>query len=343
MAQQFNSKILKQQALDLGFHKVGIVKVASWQGKNKASATRLHQWLDHGYHADMAWMSDPRRQDIDQVMPDVRSLICVGLNYYTPHQRPSEQGYAKISRYGWGRDYHRVVGRRLKALALWIQAQDPQIQVRYYVDTGPVQDKVWAERAGIGWIGKHSNLISRDYGSWLFLGEILTNLDLQPDPPHTQHCGSCTRCIAACPTDAIREPFVVDANRCIAYHTIENRDPELPSEIEENLQGWVAGCDICQDVCPWNQRFAQETDIPDLQPYPENVAPTLEELATLSVSERDRRFRASALRRIKLEMLKRNAKASLQANAHQQKQVSVTHQHHPPELPPLPQDACPTE
>lgn len=341
MAQEFNSQTLKEKASELGCHKVGIVSISPWQNKKQISAHPLQAWLNQGYHADMAWMNDPRRQDIYQVMPDVRSIICVGINYYTPQQRPSEPEYAKISRYGWGRDYHRVVGRRIKALALWMQEQDPQAQVRYYVDTGPVQDKVWAERAGLGWIGKHSNLISRDYGSWLFLGEILTNLDLEPDRPHTQHCGSCTRCMTACPTDAIREPFVVDANRCIAYHTIENREATLPDQIAENLQGWVAGCDICQDVCPWNQRFAQETDIPDFQPYPENVAPTLTELATLSVSERDLRFRASALRRIKLEMLQRNATASLKANAQGAKLSKTQYRLHEP--PPLPPDESPIE
>jgi len=311
--QSLDSQTLKQQAYTLGFHKIGIVAVAQTQAQSPQSS--LSQWLAQGYHADMAWMSDPRRQDIHKVMPDLRSIICLGINYYTPHQRPQGEKYAKISRYGWGRDYHRVLDRRLKALTSWMQAQNAQIQVRYYADTGPVQDKVWAERAGLGWIGKHSNLISRDYGSWLFLGEILTNLDLEPDQPHTQHCGSCTRCMTACPTEAIRQPFVVDANRCIAYHTIENREAELPEDIAQNLQGWVAGCDICQDVCPWNQRFAQETDIPDFQPYPENVSPTLAELAKITVSERDRRFRASALRRIKLKMLQRNATASLKTNA----------------------------
>lgn len=313
MVQSLDRQTIKQQALTLGFHKIGIVRLVP-DDADLSSQTALQQWLDQGYHADMSWMSDPRRQDIHTVMPDLRSIICVGINYYTSHQRPHGPEFAKISRYGWGRDYHRVLDRRLKALAQWLREQDPHIKVRYYADTGPVQDKVWAEQAGIGWIGKHSNLISRDYGSWLFLGEILINLDLEPDIPHTQHCGSCTRCLEACPTDAIREPFVVDANRCIAYHTIENRDAELPDDIAENLQGWVAGCDICQDVCPWNQRFAQETDIPDFQPYPENIGPTLEELATISVSDRDRRFRASALRRIKLKMLQRNATASLKTN-----------------------------
>ncbi|MGF1602581.1 MAG: tRNA epoxyqueuosine(34) reductase QueG [Thermosynechococcaceae cyanobacterium] len=296
---------VKQQALDLGFHKVGIAAV------QLSDTAMLKSWLAQGYQAEMAWMQDPRRQDITQVMPGVRSVIAVVLNYYTPQQRPEGKMYAKISRYGWGRDYHRVLTKRLKALSTWLTAQGEDIQARYYVDTGPVQDKVWAERAGLGWIGKHSNLISREYGSWIFVGEVLTNLELKPDAPHLPHCGTCTRCLDACPTQAITAPFVVDANRCIAYHTIENRSETLPDPVASNLGGWVAGCDICQDVCPWNQRFAQETDVPDFQPYPWNVGPTLAELANLSEEGRDRKFPASALRRITLKMLRRNAQANL--------------------------------
>jgi epoxyqueuosine reductase len=154
-------------------------------------------------------------------------------------------------------------------------------------------------------------VITREYGSWVFLGEVLTNLPLEGDRPHTEHCGSCTRCLEACPTGAITQPFVVDANRCIAYHTIENREEKLPEAIAPHLQGWVAGCDICQDVCPWNQRFAKTTDIEDFQPYPMNIAPQLIELAEISDEEWNRRFPASALRRIKPEMLRRNARANL--------------------------------
>jgi len=200
-------------------------------------------------------------------------------------------------------------------LANWLRSQGEGIEARYYADTGPIQDKMWAQRAGIGWIAKNGNVISREYGSWVFLGEILTNLELAPDESHTEHCGTCTRCIEACPTGAITEPFVVNADRCIAYHTIENRAEKLPDEIASNLQGWVAGCDICQDVCPWNQRFAKPTDVADFEPYPENIAPTLAELADISDEEWNRRFTASALRRIKPEMLRRNAKAN-QINSH---------------------------
>lgn len=303
-----NSEQVKQKALDLGFHKVGI---ASVDAAMTEAVPRLQAWLALGYQADMAWMANPKRQDIKLVMPEVRSLICLALNYYTPHQHPQSRENGKISRYGWGRDYHKVLHKQLKALANWLQAQAADVQVRFYADTGPIQDKAWAQQAGIGWIAKNGNVITREYGSWVFLAEVLTNLDLTPDAPHTQHCGSCTRCLQACPTGAITQPFVVDANRCIAYHTIENRDENLPKAIAQHLQGWVAGCDICQDVCPWNQRFAQATDVVEFQPYPANIAPKLTELAELSVSEWDQRFKASALRRIKPEMWRRNARANL--------------------------------
>jgi len=316
------SEHIKQKALQLGFHKVGIASVEpAAENKQKrtsealpisASVSALQTWLNNGYQSDMSWMENPKRQDIRLVMPTVQSVICVALNYYAPDRRPEGSEYAKISRYGWGRDYHRILHKRLKAIATWLMAQDDEIEARYYADTGPIQDKVWAEQAGLGWIAKNGNLITPDYGSWVFLGEILTNLKLSPDRPHTQHCGTCTRCLEACPTQAITQPFVVDANRCLAYHTIENRG-ELPDSIATNLQGWVAGCDICQEVCPWNQRFAQTTDIAEFHPYPWNVAPTLEEIATLSDADWDQRFPASALRRIKPDMLRRNARASLQA------------------------------
>jgi epoxyqueuosine reductase len=324
--------LVKQKALDLGFHLVGIANVDSLVGNEQLSHLVIEQksdrpphsetknhlltWLAAGHHADMGWMESPKRQDIKLLMPSVQSVICVALNYYTPHNRPSGKEYAKISRYGWGRDYHRILHKKLKALALWLEAQketpnDETIEARYYADTGAIQDKVWAERAGLGWIAKNSNVITRQYGSWVFLGEVLTNAKLTPDRPHTPHCGTCTRCLEACPTQAISPAFVVDANRCIAYHTIENRAEEIPEAIAPHLQGWVAGCDICQDVCPWNQRFAQETDVAEFQPYPQNIAPTLEAIAQITDEEWNQRFPASALRRIKPQMLRRNAQANL--------------------------------
>ncbi|MGF1490233.1 MAG: tRNA epoxyqueuosine(34) reductase QueG [Prochloraceae cyanobacterium] len=304
-----SSSEIKKKALSLGFHKVGIAPVEA-QEKDRA-VDNLQTWLALGYHANLSWMENPKKADIRKCMPEVKSIICVALNYYTPHQHDRDPKYGKISRYGWGRDYHKVMAKKLKSLSNWLRSQKNEIITRYYADTGPIQDKVWAQRAGIGWIAKNSNLITREFGSWVFLGEILTNLDLTPDLPHTEHCGTCTRCIDACPTKAITKPFVVDANRCIAYHTIENRAEKLPETICKNLNNWVAGCDICQDVCPWNQRFAQETNIKDFQPYSENIKPLLSELAVISSEKWDRQFTASALRRIKPEMLRRNARANL--------------------------------
>ena len=305
---------IKQKALEVGFHKVGIAIVPIDSDDEKSAVTSLQSWLSREYQADMAWMANPKRQDLRLIMPEARSLICVALNYYTAHDRPTGDDYAKISRYGWGRDYHRILHKKLKSLSTWLEAQGDDIRARYYADTGPVQDKFWAQQAGIGWIAKNSNVITRDYGSWVFLGEVLTNLELVGDRPHTSHCGTCTRCLDACPTGAITQPFVVDANRCIAYHTIENRAETLPETITPHLQGWVAGCDICQDVCPWNQRFAQESDVADFQPYPGNVDPTLAELAELSDQDYDQRFPASALRRIKPAMMRRNARSNLRIN-----------------------------
>ncbi len=303
-----NSSQVKQQAQEIGFHLVGIAAIDNHQDQ---AVSHLQDWLASGYQADMAWMANPKREDISTYLPEVRSLISLGLNYYTPHQHSQKLEIGKISRYGWGRDYHKVMGKKLKSLSNWLRSHDDSIITRYSVDTAPIQDKVWAQRAGLGWIAKNGNLITRKYGSWVFLGEVLTNLELTPDTPHTSHCGTCTRCLTACPTGAIVKPHVVDANRCIAYHTIENRQPELPENIADNLSGWVAGCDICQDVCPWNQRFAQETDISDFQPYRANIQPQLSELATLDDTEWDQRFRASALRRIKPDMWRRNAHANL--------------------------------
>ena len=298
---------VKEKVLALGFHKVGIT--AAEEENQDGAIDRLETWLALGYHGDMAWMANPKRFNIRQCMPEIRSVIAVALNYYTPHSHSQDPNHGKISRYAWGRDYHKVMHKKLKAFCQWLEGQEEGIVAKYYADTGPVQDKVWAQRAGLGWIGKNGNVITRDYGSWVFLGEVLTNLVLTPDRPHSQHCGTCTRCIEACPTGAIAQPFVVDANRCLAYHTIENRAEELPEAIAAQLQGWVAGCDICQDVCPWNQRFAKETDVAEFQPYPWNLAPSLADLATLSEEEWDKRFTASTLRRIKPQMWRRNAKS----------------------------------
>ncbi len=365
-----NTYQVKTKALALGFHQVGIAAISSEYPPLPSAVSALQRWLDRGFAAEMKWMAAPKRFDAREFMPEARSVICVALNYYSPEQRPLEQRpleqrplnpsfsqaesaiepapaqpelnqpelnqpqFGKIARYAWGRDYHRVLETRLKALAQWLVTLDPRAQSRWAVDSSPVQDKAWAQEAGLGWIGKNGNLITRQYGSWVFLGELFTTLELLPDRPHTSHCGTCTRCLEACPTGAIPEPFVVDANRCIAYHTIENRAETLPSEIAENLQGWVAGCDICQDVCPWNQRFAQPTDIEDFRPRSGVVAPRLDQLAQLSDEAWDQAFRGSALRRIKPAMWRRNARASLKLDPNVSFQASSLSLPRSADLPP---------
>jgi epoxyqueuosine reductase len=299
---------LKQRAQELGFSKIGISPAESG-----AEVERLQQWLAQGYHADMHWMANPKRQNIKLIMPEVKSVISLAVNYYHPQQHSQEANSAKISRYGWGRDYHKVLGKMLKKLCHWLEEEVAGITTRYFVDTAPITEKAWAQRAGIGWIGKHSNLITKEFGSWVFLAEILTNLELPPDLPHPEQCGRCRLCIDACPTQAITQPFVVDANRCIAYHTIENRAEQIPEAIAQKLENWVAGCDICQEVCPYNRR-PQISHIADFAPYPANLKPQLQKLAEISDEEWDQQFQGSALRRIKPQQFRRNAQAVLRAS-----------------------------
>jgi epoxyqueuosine reductase len=298
---------IKKQAKEIGFHLVGIAAINPQLVQQ--TADRLDQWLSQGYHAEMQWMTNPRRRDPREILPTAKSIIAVALNYYQSDVRPAES--AKISRYAWGKDYHKVCTKKLKALHRWLQAIYPDNHLRYYTDTGPIGDKVWAEAAGLGWIGKNGNLITREYGSWVFLGEIITDLEISPDKPHQEHCGTCTRCLQACPTGAIVSPFVVDAGKCIAYHTIENQAEELPQSIGQNLQGWVAGCDICQDVCPWNQRFAKATDVEEFAVDPRRLNSSLAELASMTDAEYQKCFQGSALKRIKPKMFRRNAKNNL--------------------------------
>ena len=256
---------LKQQARQLGFAAVGIASAAGSERLHLRTAA-LERWLTAGHQADMAWMADPRRRAVEALLPGVRSVVAVGLPYWVDAERAA--GSLKVARYGWGRDYHRVIDGRLRALGRWLEVQLPGVGWRACVDSSPLLDKAWAEEAGLGWIGKHSNLISREHGSWLLIGHLLTTAVLPADPPAVPACGACSACLEACPTAAISEPFVVDARRCIAFHTIENRDAELPEAIAGALEGWVAGCDICQDVCPWNHKPLPGSSDPDLQPRP---------------------------------------------------------------------------
>ncbi|HEV8131937.1 MAG TPA: tRNA epoxyqueuosine(34) reductase QueG [Acidobacteriota bacterium] len=293
---------IKRQALDIGFDLVGIVRPE----KLTEEATRLRAWLDRGFVGTMEWMESgfDKRTDPTVYVPEARSVVCVALNYYTTHPTQDRPGYGKVSRYAWGDDYHQVVGEQLDSLLNWICEQEPACVGKISVDTSPVMDKAWAARAGLGWIGKHSNLIHPNFGSWLFLGELFLNLELEcQETPVADHCGTCTLCIESCPTDAIAEPYVVDARKCISYQTIEFRGEELEAE----TAGWIFGCDICQDVCPWN-RFAKETHVTAFQPRPELVSLSLDELSSMTEEEFRAISKKSAVRRAKHRGMVRNAK-----------------------------------
>jgi epoxyqueuosine reductase len=252
-------------------------------------------------------MADPRRRAVEKLLPGVRSLLAVGLNHFVAAER--RPGTAAVARYCWGRDYHRVIDGRLRRLGRWLEQQVPGCRWRACVDSAPLLDKAWAEEAGLGWIGKNGNLIHARRGSWLLLGHLLITLDLPADAPAAPLCGRCSRCLEACPTGALPEPFVVDARRCIAFHTIENREPQLPATIAARLGPWVAGCDICQEVCPWNQQALESSVDPDLQPRPWLLNLDREEALGWSDTEWDEQLRGSALRRIKPWMWRRNLAA----------------------------------
>ncbi|HKX83209.1 MAG TPA: tRNA epoxyqueuosine(34) reductase QueG, partial [Pyrinomonadaceae bacterium] len=214
--------------MEIGFHRVGIVRAEALQTEGE----HLRGWLASGMHGDMLWMGrEPeKRTDPRNVFPQAQTVIVVALNYFTPHSHPTDSAKGKISRYAWGDDYHDVLKDKLRALLGWIRNEVPDAEGKICVDTAPVMDKAWAVRAGIGWIGKHSNVITKDYGSWIFIGEILLNLKLEYDNDVVaDHCGSCTACLDACPTGAIIEPYVVDSRKCISYATIELRDDVLPN------------------------------------------------------------------------------------------------------------------
>lgn len=303
------AKAVKQAALALGFDAVGITRVGTPSSPQPALASRLTQWLQRGYHATMAWMerTPEKRADPRIVLPGCRSIICVGMNYLTGERADEGPGYGRIARYAWGQDYHKVLSAKLAQLEQRIAALAPEAITRSYVDTGPIMEKAWAEQAGLGWIGKHSNLVSSDHGSWLLLGEILTTLDLEADEPATDLCGSCTLCIQACPTRAITEPYVVDATRCISYLTIEHRGEAatIPADLQRQMGNHIFGCDDCLDICPFNLRTSGTSE-PAFSPSPLTLAPRLEDLAHMDEATFRIAFQHSPIRRAKLAGLQRN-------------------------------------
>jgi len=246
---------LKERALSQGFDLVAVADA----GRLERDEATLGEWLKGGKHAGMAWMDrDPeKRSDPSRLLPGCRSVVSLAMGYWPGEQaaRPTE-GEARVALYARGRDYHKILGKKLKQLAAWLEERSGE-SARSFVDTGPVLERAWAERSGIGWIGKNANLLTRGMGSWLLIGEILSSVRLESDAgPHEEFCGSCTACLDGCPTAAIVEPGVVDSNRCISYWTIEHRGP-IPRDRRGDIADWIFGCDICQEVCPWNESFAR--------------------------------------------------------------------------------------
>ena len=308
------AEAIKREARSLGFDSVGISRVSTTPLEPQASFTqllydRLVEWLRQGFHGTMGWMTrDPfRRSDPQLVLPGCRSMVSVGMNYYTDNRANEQPEMGRIARYAWGKDYHRVMIDRLSQLEARIAAMAPGTTTRAYVDTGPIMEKAWAQQAGLGWIGKHSNLVSADCGSWLLLGEILTTLELDADEPATDLCGSCTLCIQACPTGAIVQPYVVDARLCISYLTIELRGgrEDVPDELASQMGNRIFGCDDCLDVCPFNLR-ADATSEPAFVPTPMTLAPNLQALAQISEESFAAMFRESPIKRPKRSGLLRN-------------------------------------
>lgn len=264
----------------------------------------FRKWLDEGRHGSMTWLAGrfEERTDPAVYLPGARSVICVAMNYHVPLEAtPDSEPRGRVARYALGDDYHDVMKPRLHALADWLRERVPEAQTRAAVDTAPVMEKELAARAGIGWFGKNSCIINERMGSWLLLGEVLTTLELPPDEPAVDRCGTCRRCIEACPTQAITEPYQLDARRCISYLTIEHRQ-EIPPDLHPLMKDWLYGCDICQEVCPWNRKAPEAAD-PAFRPrFPSGTLPLKrcqDDFSTI--------VRGSAMRRVKLPMLQRNA------------------------------------
>ena len=297
------SREIKAEAQRLGFDACGISEAVHLDEE----ARRLEQWLREGRHGTMGWMAGhfDKRVDPRKLVDGAKSVISVLHNYYQPIEHPHDERLGKISRYAWGDDYHDVMKERLYMLFDWMQEHIGEVGGRAFVDSAPVLDKVWAKRSGLGWIGKHSNLINRSLGSFFFIGELIVDLPLAYDESIPDYCGSCTRCIDACPTDAIYQPYVVDANRCISYITIEHREDDIAVELQDQLDNWIFGCDVCQDVCPWN-KFKRPTTEERYHPRAGMVDTSLETWMELDLETFRRQFRKNPVKRAKFEGFKRN-------------------------------------
>ena len=297
-----HSNLIKAEAKRLGFMFCGIAKAEFLEEE----APRLEQWLKNNMHGEMQYMENhfDKRLDPRLLVDGAKSVISLGLNYYT-EQLQADPLAPKISKYAYGADYHHVIKEKLKQLLQFINENIGEVGGRAFVDSAPVLDKAWARKAGLGWIGKNTNLINKQLGSFFFLCELIVDLELEYDiEPTADHCGTCTRCIDACPTEAIVGPYVVDGSKCISYLTIELKN-EIPAEFKGKMDNWMFGCDICQDVCPWN-RFSVLHSQPAFTPHPDLLHLSATDLHEITEETFQKVFKNSAVKRTKFSGLKRN-------------------------------------
>lgn len=291
---------IKLKSQELGFFEMRVAKAQFLEKE----ANRLDSWLKKDYHGSMSWMENniDLRLDPRKLVPGAKTVIVFACNYFSDAKQ--SENSPKISKYSYGRDYHKVLKSRLKKLVKWIGEELGEVQGRVFVDSAPVMERAWAERSGLGWTGKHSLSLTKQRGSFYFLATLISDLDLEPDAPTTDHCGTCTRCIDACPTQAIVEPYVVDSNKCISYLTIEYKE-KLPQDLQSQMNNWAFGCDICQDVCPWN-RFSKKHQEPEFEPKEALLSMSRKDWEELTEEVFDMLFEGSAVKRTGFKGLKRN-------------------------------------
>lgn len=298
------TELVRSEAERLGFDAAGFAKAR----KLTEQESLLEQWLKEDRHGSMKWMENhfDKRVDPRKLVPGAKSVVSVMMSYHQPDlvRKEQESGNPKISKYALGEDYHQVLKEKLYELFAFTESVTGKIEGRVFVDSAPVLDKSWAVEAGIGWMGKHTNILNREWGSWFFLGEMILDAEFDYDSPITDHCGTCTRCIDACPTDAIYQPYKIDGSKCISYFTIELRE-EIPKEYHQQMGEWIFGCDICQDVCPWNRK-ARSGSEQRLFARPENTDRDIDYWEELDLQEYRKLFRRSAVKRAKFEGMKRN-------------------------------------
>ncbi|TJY32539.1 tRNA epoxyqueuosine(34) reductase QueG [Pontimicrobium aquaticum] len=297
------TNLIKTEAKRLGFLSCGISQAQFLEEE----APRLEKWLNNNMHGKMQYMENhfDKRLDPTKLVEGSKSVVSLLLNYF-PSEIQKDTSAPKISKYAYGTDYHFVIKDKLKQLLQFIQDNIGEVAGRAFVDSAPVLDKAWAAKSGLGWIGKHSNLLTQQVGSFYFIAELIIDLALEYDTPTTDHCGTCTACIDACPTQAITEPYVVDGSKCISYFTIELKD-NIPSEFKGQFDNWMFGCDVCQDVCPWN-RFSKPHNEPLFNPHPELLEMTKKDWEEITEDTFKKVFKKSAVKRTKFSGLTRNIK-----------------------------------